>query len=93
MVFLAPPWGGPQYADDPLFHLSQMSPNGQEIFETALKITKNIAYFLPKNVDEEEVIHLASKVSKWNKCEVEENLLNKKMKGKTFYFGNLTSMT
>ena len=33
-----------------------MQPNGFKIFEAAQKITKNVAYFLPRNTNVDQVI-------------------------------------
>lgn len=32
-----------------------MKPNGFDIFETAVKISPNVAYFLPRNTNVEQV--------------------------------------
>jgi len=57
VVFLSPPWGGPSYYSSPVFDLKTMIPmDGFKVFEAAKNITPNIAYFLPKNVDRNQVI-------------------------------------
>ncbi|KAA8587582.1 hypothetical protein FQN60_016444 [Etheostoma spectabile] len=63
VVFLSPPWGGPDYLT-------------AEIFRLAKLISDNIVYFLPRNADMDQV-------------EVEQNLLNNKLKTVTAYFGSL----
>ena len=55
VVFLSPPWGGPEYLDSPVFSLGDMPINGEELFNISAKISKNIAYFVPRNVDSEQV--------------------------------------
>ena len=40
----------------PTFNLDDMQPNGFKIFEAAQKITKNVAYFLPRNTNVDQVI-------------------------------------
>lgn len=54
-VFLSPPWGGPSYLKKNEFKLDKMTPNGFEIFKVAKQISQNIAYFLPKNTDFQQV--------------------------------------
>jgi trimethylguanosine synthase len=63
-----------------------MSPGGFEIFRLCQKITNNIAYFLPRNVDINQVVTLARPGSQ---VEVEQNFLISKLKIITAYFGNL----
>jgi len=90
VVFLSPPWGGPQYVNQDIFDLKLMGGmmDGFAVFSTALKVTENIAYFVPKNTN---VDQLASLAGKGGKVEVEQNLLNKKTKTLTAYFGRLVS--
>lgn len=56
-VFLSPPWGGPSYAHSE-FDLNSIG--GFEFFESALTISPNIAYYLPRNVNEGQLHVLAS---------------------------------
>lgn len=53
VVFLSPPWGGPGYAKDETFDLSNiMYPiGGTRLFKAAKRISDHVAYFLPRNVD------------------------------------------
>ncbi|XP_035746613.1 trimethylguanosine synthase [Egretta garzetta] len=52
VVFLSPPWGGPDYATAEIFNIQTMiCPDGFEIFRLSKKITNNIVYFLPRNAD------------------------------------------
>ncbi|XP_009695528.1 PREDICTED: trimethylguanosine synthase, partial [Cariama cristata] len=52
VVFLSPPWGGPDYATAEIFDIQTMiCPDGFEIFRLSKKITHNIVYFLPRNAD------------------------------------------
>ncbi|VTJ80080.1 Hypothetical predicted protein, partial [Marmota monax] len=60
VVFLSPPWGGPDYATAETFDIRTMiSPDGFEIFRLSQKITNNIFYFLPRNADIDQVASLA----------------------------------
>ncbi|KAN0024570.1 hypothetical protein ACTFIV_008978 [Dictyostelium citrinum] len=92
VIFLSPPWGGPNYTDSSIFHLDSMIPNGFEIFKNAIKITPNVVYFLPKNTSKVDIAKLAL-ISKENGgseyCEIEENYINEKLKTITLYFGSL----
>ncbi|KAI9314261.1 RNA cap guanine-N2 methyltransferase-domain-containing protein [Dichotomocladium elegans] len=87
VIFLSPPWGGPSYLSANTYDLIQMIPgNGQHIFELASKITPNIAYFVPRNTDPQQLARLAgpSRV-----CEIEQNYLRGNLKALTAYYGDL----
>ncbi|XP_041359333.1 trimethylguanosine synthase-like isoform X2 [Gigantopelta aegis] len=52
VVFLSPPWGGPEYLDAEVFDLETMIELGStKIFEETRKITDNIAFFVPRNAN------------------------------------------
>lgn len=87
VVFLSPPWGGPDYATAETFDIrTMMSPDGFEIFRLSQKITNNIIYFLPRNADIDQVASLAGP---GGQVEIEQNFLNNKLKTITAYFGDL----
>ncbi|XP_060054873.1 trimethylguanosine synthase isoform X2 [Erinaceus europaeus] len=87
VVFLSPPWGGPDYATAETFDIrTMMSPDGFEIFRLSQKITSNIVYFLPRNADIDQVASLAGP---GGQVEIEQNFLNNKLKTITAYFGDL----
>ncbi|XP_017295426.1 trimethylguanosine synthase [Kryptolebias marmoratus] len=87
VVFLSPPWGGPDYLSAKVFDIrTMMEPDGFKIFNQAKQISDNIVYFLPRNADVDQVVSLAGP---GGKVEVEQNLLNNKLKTVTAYFGNL----
>ncbi|XP_065132467.1 trimethylguanosine synthase [Paramisgurnus dabryanus] len=87
MVFLSPPWGGPEYLSADVFNIkTMMSPDGFEIFRLSKMISDNIVYFLPRNADMEQIASLAGP---GGKVEVEQNFLNNKLKTITAYFGDL----
>uniref|UniRef100_A0A183BLJ0 Trimethylguanosine synthase n=1 Tax=Globodera pallida TaxID=36090 RepID=A0A183BLJ0_GLOPA len=86
-VFLSPPWGGPAYFEKgrPFDLLSDMEPNGVEIFETALEISPNIVYFLPKNTRTEQLMALAGGTG--GNVEMEQTVMNEKLKALHAYYG------
>ncbi|NXI67768.1 TGS1 synthase, partial [Anseranas semipalmata] len=88
VVFLSPPWGGPDYATAEIFDIQTMiCPDGYP-FKVVLskKITNNIVYFLPRNAD---INQIASLAGPGGKVEIEQNFLNNKLKTITAYFGDL----
>jgi len=58
VVFLSPPWGGPDYLNAEVFDITTMVPNGFDIFAKAKLITNDIAYFLPRQVDQKQLLEL-----------------------------------
>lgn len=87
VVFLSPPWGGPDYLSANVFDIkTMMEPDGFDIFQKAKLISENIVYFLPRNSDMDQVASLAGP---GGRVEVEQNFLNNKLKTITAYFGGL----
>ncbi|KAM6919150.1 trimethylguanosine synthase [Xenentodon cancila] len=88
VVFLSPPWGGPDYLTAEVFDIrTMMEPDGYPFPQhLAKQISDNIVYFLPRNADMDQVTSLAGP---GGKVEVEQNLLNNKLKTVTAYFGNM----
>ncbi|XP_017882255.1 trimethylguanosine synthase isoform X2 [Ceratina calcarata] len=88
VVFLSPPWGGPGYAKNETFDLSNiMRPiGGVDLFNIARKITDHVAYFLPRNVD---TMQLAMLAGVGGGVEVEQNFLDRKLIALTAYYGEL----
>ena len=87
VVFLSPPWGGPNYTSAEVFDIRTMiTLDGFRLFEATKSITENIAYFMPRNADIEQLLSLAAPSGK---VEIEQNFLNKKLKTITAYYGEL----
>ena len=110
VIFLSPPWGGPSYlqgtrqnqppdpSEHPEFLLSDITPiHGLELFKLAERITPNIAYYLPRNTNLQEISDLATNAEvdgakgkdKVRMVEVEEEWMGEKLKALTCYFGGL----
>lgn len=65
VVFLSPPWGGPGYLAQDVFDIKRDIPmDGEHLFNETCKITKNIAYFLPRNSDPDQIGRLATNMPK-----------------------------
>ena len=89
VIFLSPPWGGPGYINAKVFDLKTDIPlDGFELFNMSLEITENIAYFVPKNTNADQLISLAGP---GGLVEVEQNVLNNKIKSTTAYYGDLVA--
>mgnify|MGYP000216277699 CR=1 FL=1 len=60
VIFLSPPWGGPEYLNQEIFDLSKMGNlDGDRIFKNAFDRTENVAYFVPRNTDTAQLAKLA----------------------------------
>lgn len=88
VVFLSPPWGGPSYIKDVVFQIDDIMPlkGGIEILKTANKISDNVAYYLPKNIN---TANLAVAAGPGSKVELEQNILGNQLVAVTAYFGDL----
>lgn len=95
-----PPSTAPEH---PSYSLSSIQPiHGAELFDLTRKITKNIAYYLPRNTRLEEISELllqeksrapgvGSSPSVDEKVEIEEEWMGNKLKALTCYFGGLAA--
>lgn len=88
-VFLSPPWGGPDYVNSEEYSLKTLLPvPGDEMHRVFGAISPNLAYLLPRNVIQQEVISLADK---HQTVEIEGNYLTGKLKTVTTYYGALVA--
>ncbi|VDN04599.1 unnamed protein product [Thelazia callipaeda] len=86
-ILLSPPWGGPSYLKSKVFSLNDMEPKGDTTFRVARDLSHNIAYYLPRQTNTKELITLSKKTG--GIVEIEQAVVNKKVKAITAYFGNL----
>ncbi len=85
-LFFFPP-SAPDYHASPEYDLQAMIPlDGLKVFEVALQVTENIAYYVPRNVNVDQLCSLAGP---GGRVEVERNVLNGKTKTVTAYYGEL----
>jgi 16S rRNA G966 N2-methylase RsmD len=58
-IFLSPPWGGIEYKNSRNYSLKKMvTPNISEIIKKSLSVAKNIMFYLPRNIDIQELAEL-----------------------------------
>lgn len=88
VIFLSPPWGGPDYLTSDIFDTETMiRPCGaRRMFDVCRRVTNNIAFFVPRNTSVLQLLELASEEEK---VEIEQNFLNLKLKTVTAYYGDL----
>ena len=89
-MFLSPPWGGPEYLNTRFYNLQKMggSMDGYKVFSIAKSVTPNLAFFVPKNTNLEQLKNLSADAG--GRVNVEKNMLNNKTKALTAYYGDFT---
>ena len=104
IVFLSPPWGGPEYLDAPEFDIGTMfvgKMEGVGLFELASKACPNVAYFLPRTTKVDQLAQLGATHRRMHgsggggdghegsEVEVEDHYLNSKLKTLIAYYGRM----
>ena len=86
-MFLSPPWGGPEYLSKPRYNLHEMgrSMDGFKVFSIAKSVTPNLAFFVPKNTNLQQLKYLSGRAG--GKVNVAKIVMNKKTKVMTAYYG------
>ncbi|KAJ2742644.1 Trimethylguanosine synthase [Coemansia sp. BCRC 34301] len=86
VVFMSPPWGGPEYTSAEVFDLEKMPfHSAQEWLDSARMASKNVVYFMPKNCDPVQLADLYPGVP----CEIELNYTNGFLKAITAYYSDM----
>ncbi|KAJ2615550.1 Trimethylguanosine synthase [Coemansia sp. RSA 1365] len=86
VVFLSPPWGGPEYTSAPIFDLDTMPfHSAREWLDRARLVSNNIAYFMPRNCNPQQLADIFPDVP----CDIELNYTNGFFKAITAYYGDL----
>jgi 16S rRNA G966 N2-methylase RsmD len=76
-IFLSPPWGGTEYKGSEIYSIKKnMYPDITEIVRVSMNVADNILFFLPRNLDLDELFDICAKV----KNEIKEN------SGKNIFF-------
>ncbi|CAI2191791.1 15745_t:CDS:2 [Funneliformis geosporum] len=87
VVFLSPPWGGPSYLKSKGYDIKTMIlVDGEKLFREARKITKNIAYYVPKSINFDQMSKLCDPDEV---CEFQQVIFGEKIKSYVTYYGNL----
>ena len=104
VVFLSPPWGGPEYLAGPTYSLARTQPEpASELFRLARLMTPNVAFYVPRNSVLEDIAGLLPPPAPLDgagndggtasggleRVEVEEEWMGTKLKALTCYFGGL----
>lgn len=96
-VFLGPPWGGPDYKNIARAYDIErdlMPLSATEVMRKALRVSSNVAMYLPRNSDRRQVNRLATLLPKNQQIvEIDEMTIQNYCPGITAYFGNLVKRT
>lgn len=93
ILFLSPPWGGPDYLKVNTYDINTMLKphDGFFLLNVAKEVASGVVMFLPRNVDLNQLAELALSANPPWSLEVEKNFLNGKLKAITAYFENTTA--
>ena len=87
LIFMSPPWGGPEYIELPEYHLTHVPiPHFQSFVKQCLQLTENLVLYLPRNLVIKDIQHL-SDIS--GGCEIEMLRVNGRDKCIAVYCGDL----
>ncbi|XP_030374509.1 uncharacterized protein LOC115624063 [Scaptodrosophila lebanonensis] len=86
VVFLSPPWGGPDYLRQPSYDIEKcLQPVGAaQLLQLARQLSPNVSCFFPRNANMQQLIRLAGV---GQQCEVEHNFLDTRLVAITAYYG------
>lgn len=92
LVFMSPPWGGPDYVTREVFcpRTDLLNRRGEELFKLARSISLNLILFLPRQTDIFAVAEMVKNEKKTLKKDesfvVEQHWLRNKLKAISIYF-------
>ena len=93
LVFMSPPWGGPDYVNRPIFcpRADLLDSRGQDLFALGRAISKNLILFLPRQSDIFSVAKMykdeeSTTLKKEDSFVVEQHWLRNRLKAISIYF-------
>ena len=90
LLFLSPPWGGPDYLGAERYDLEQRMAGDADataLLRRARALAPRVAFFLPRNVAACDAAALAAAAAPGDRAELEDLLLNGVRKACTLYVG------
>lgn len=88
VVFLSPPWGGPQYLKEDVYDIEKLllPRPASQLMACTRQITPNIAIYVPRNTN---TFDLAKLAGPGQSVEIEQGFLDRKLIAITAFYGNL----
>ena len=90
LLFLSPPWGGPDYLGAERYDLSKPMAGDADaatLLHNARALAPRVAFFLPRNVAPDDAATLAAGAAPGERAELEDMQLNGVTKACTLYVG------
>ncbi|XP_045495837.1 trimethylguanosine synthase isoform X2 [Colias croceus] len=86
MVFLSPPWGGPNYSDNSEYDIETMliPKPASELMRIAREINSNVTLYLPRNSKTDQILAIAQEAG--GTVEIEQSFLDRRFVAITAYF-------
>lgn len=92
LVFMSPPWGGPNYTCKPVFSPRRdlLDARGMELFHLGRSVSKNFIMFMPRQTDIYEMARMLKEETRNSNDDesfvVEQHWLRNKLKAISIYF-------
>lgn len=88
IVFLSPPWGGPQYLKQEVYDIEKsiLPVPASKLIKISRQISQNIAIYLPRNSNTHQLVMIAGP---GHSVEIEQSFLDHKLIAITALYGNL----
>lgn len=87
VLYMSPPWGGPDYLNIDVFKLSHMfrsQGGGQRLLQIAREISPKVAIHLPRNIDIKECVAIAEYLN-FERIKIEKNIIQGKLNSITIF--------
>ncbi|XP_045517367.1 trimethylguanosine synthase [Pieris brassicae] len=86
MVFLSPPWGGPNYSDNSKYDIETMllPKPASELMRVARDISPNVTLYLPRNSKTDQILAIAQEAG--GSVEIEQSFLDRRFVAITAYY-------
>ncbi|CAK1550627.1 unnamed protein product [Leptosia nina] len=86
MVFLSPPWGGPDYSDNSQYDIESMlvPKPASELMRVARDINSNVTLYLPRNSKTDQILAIAQEAG--GSVEIEQSFLDRRFVAITAYY-------
>ena len=91
IIFLSPPWGGPEYLNKEFFDLQATFPHIPSLLHLSIGVCPNIGVYLPRNTDLSQLSSFGMR-GMGPIIEAEDISLNDHLKAITVYYGKLVNL-
>lgn len=89
VVFLSPPWGGPECNQVDVFRLDDMPFSGKAIIESARQVSNDIVFYLPRHTSAIDIANLGSPAHPFFRIVLHHGLNNTNVSALSAMFGKM----